>query len=271
MQSGKFIFTFIILITTTSLFGQISSPGVSGAKLASWYAFGLRQDLDSSGHKESMTYVGFGRSSSPDNYQLFSKPSIFVINEEFHHRFDKHWLYSVGLSYRRQNQYEKEDPYLARTPAIKQEFRLYGRMSYLLEYRRIKFVTTFREEVRTFFSPNFDALNENLQLRTRVRTQLKVNLNRRKTHRLSFSAEAFFATQHSILAKQNWSPFNYTETRFSLYYSYSPKKIPLVFDIGYMNYLSGKNKPSSTHYFGVDIVWNNPFGKINSKPVEYLE
>jgi hypothetical protein len=271
MQLSKFIVSLIGLLTTFSLFGQISSPGIGKTNIASWYAFGLRQDLDSSGHKESMTYVGFGRSSSPDNFQLFSKPTIFVINEEFHHRIHKNWLYSVGLSYRRQNQYEKEDPYLARTPAIKQEFRLYGRFAYLLEYRRIKFTTTLREDVRTFFTPNFDALNDNLQLRTRIRTQLKINLNKRKTHRLSFSAEAFFATQHTIDAQQNWSPFSYTETRFNLYYSYSPKKIPFVFDFGYMNYLSGKNKPSSTHYFGVDIVWNNPFGKINSKPVEYLE
>jgi hypothetical protein len=267
------VFISFLSYYSSPIFGQITSPGIGKNHLASWLAVGIRQDLDSTGRKESMTYVGFGRSSHPNNYNLFQRPSIFVLNEEFHHRFARNWQYGIALSYRRQNEYNQDSPFTPLHPRVIQEFRFYARASYVYELPRMKFAFTAREELRNFFSPTFRAMDQNIELRTRIRAQVKVNLDRRKVHKIEFSIEPLFRTQHR-LSTTNWSNFAYTETRFTLFYTLAPKKIPFVFDFGYMNYLVGNAKPSSTHYIGFDIVWNNPFGKPHknhSRPIEYLE
>lgn len=272
MNKSK-IALFLVCMVSGYVNSQITSPGIGRNNAAAWFAAGVRQDLDSTGHKELMTYVGFGRSTQPNSYNLVQRPAIFVVNEEFHHRFARHWQYGIGLSYRRQNLYEKSAPYSRLNPSIMQEIRFYGRISYVYELPRTKFTFTLREEMRNFFEPDFSTVNKNIQLRTRVRAQVKFNLDRRRVHRIELSAEPLFASQHK-LSNRAWSNMDYTETRFTCYYSYAPRKIPFVFDIGYMNYLVGKTKAASTHYIGIDVVWNNPFGKPHkskAKPVEYLE
>lgn len=270
----KLIFIlFTLIVLTQQSYAQISAPGLGDIGAASWFALGLRQDLDSLGHKESMTYIGIGRSSQPNNYRLFSRQNLFVVNEEFHHKFARNWQYSVALSYRRQNMYSKQAPYQKITPKIKQEIRAYGRFAYVYALPKVKFALTFREEFRSFFNPDFSTYYKNIQLRTRIRAQVKVNLDQKKIHRVALSVEPLFKTQHNLKTRK-WSKFDYSDIRFALYYSYSPKKIPFVFDVGYMNYLTGKTKPTTMHYLGVDVVWTNPFGKphkSNAEPIEYLE
>ena len=52
----------IVLMSIPDLsVAQLSPPGLGKAKTASWFAFGLKQTLDSAKKKESMTYIGIGR------------------------------------------------------------------------------------------------------------------------------------------------------------------------------------------------------------------
>jgi hypothetical protein len=241
-------------------FSQISPPGLGKAHDADWFAFGIRQELDTIEGKgwQSISYVGLGRKSNPDNYNPFYKSAILVINQEFYHQFHKTWQYSLALSYRRQDEYLDSNPYEHDNPKLKQEFRLYGRFSYIFSTSRIKLVPIFRQEFRKFYSPNFQNINENFQFRTRLRLQLKVNLDNTKQHRLIASSEQLFS-----ISKENtsdtWTDFNYRESRFSLYYSYSPKTFPFIFSIGYMNNLVGQKNPYDVHYLAFDIVIENPF------------
>ncbi|MCB9188140.1 MAG: DUF2490 domain-containing protein [Flavobacteriales bacterium] len=254
----------LLLITSfliqNYIYGQISSPGLGKTNTADWIAFGVRQELDTIEGKgwQSMTYAGLGRKSNPDNYNLFYKPAIFIVNQEFYHQFHNDWQYSLALSYRRQDEYFDTPPYEHETPRIKQEFRIYGRFSYIFKTPRIKFIPTFRQEFRKFCSPDFKNITENFQLRSRLRLQLTVYLDKNKTHRLIASSEQLFSVSKETTSN-TWTNFNYRESRFSFYYSISPQALPLIFSLGYMNNLVGNKTTFDAHYLAFDIIVENPF------------
>ncbi|WP_442787925.1 DUF2490 domain-containing protein [Flavobacterium suncheonense] len=255
-----FISTLFFCFFFGTVFSQISPPGLGKTQIADWFAFGVRQELDTIEGKgwQSMSYIGVARKSNPDNYNPFYKPAILVVNQEFYHQFHETWQYSLALSYRRQDEYSDQPPYEHDDPRLKQEFRLYSRLSYIFSTSRIKLVPTFRQEFRKFYSPDFKNLDEDFQFRSRLRLQLTVNLDEDKQHRLIGSSEQLFS-----ISKENKSntrtDFKYRESRFSLYYSYSPKASPFIFSLGYMNNLVGQKNPFSAHYAGFDIVIENPF------------
>lgn len=255
-----FIIILFFYLLSPNTFSQISPPGLGKTQIANWFALGLRQELDTIEGKgwQSMSYIGIGRKSNPDNYNPFYKPGIFVVNQEFYHQFHKNWQYSLALSYRRQDEYLDTSPYEHDNPRQKQEFRLYSRISYIFSTPRIKLVPLFRQEFRKFYAPDFRNSAEDFQLRSRFRLQLTVNLDRKKRHRLIVNSEQLFS-----ISKKNtpdtWTDFNYRESRFSLYYSYSPTTLPLVFNLGYMNNLIGQKNPHDAHYVAFDIVIKNPF------------
>lgn len=247
------------LLSLQAAFAQISPPGLGEAKTASWFAVGMRQDLNSNKSWQSMTYVGLGRKSNPTNENPTFKPAILVLNQEFYHPFSKSWQTSFALSYRRQHEYEEESSYLPANPAIQQEFRLYGRMSKSFHVQRFSVTPTFRQEIRRFYRPDFKNSDEPLQLRSRFRVQVSTNLDQKKKHKVMVSSEQLFTTSQTNHTP-TWSKFAYKESRFMLYYSYSPVSLPVTLDIGYMNNLIGKGNPNSVHYIAFDIIVKNPFG-----------
>jgi len=259
MTKTKAIILLIVCLLPKLAYAQISPPGLGAARTADWLALGIRQDLDSLHHWQSMTYVGMGRKSSPTTYNPFAKASIIVLNQEFYYKFHRHWQSSVALSYRHQNEYAASYPYEPESPAFEQEFRLYGRLSYVLEGPRLKFVPTFRQEFRKFYTPTFTTEAETFQLRSRLRLQLTVNLDAAKVHRLILSSEQLFSASE-LSAPNHWTGLVYHESRFVGYYSFSPKSLPLIFDLGYMGDRLGGTAPSYVHYAALDIIWKNPFG-----------
>lgn len=262
----------LLLGVAVSSYSQISSPGLGTANTANWFAFALRQGLDSAGLRQSVTYMGIGSMSDPDHYNPFSKDAIYVINQEFYNKLGKNWQYSVALSYRFQKEYEKTAPYYETSEGAKQEIRLYGRLSYTIHFNKLKWVNTLRGDVRTFYTLHFGQWNEPFELRTRLRSQLMVPFS--KQRRIVASAEALFATSQQLVPEKKWSAFSYTESRLCLYYSAYLFDLPLVVDIGYMNNLLGYEKVIDVHYLMMDLIWENPFGDPKHKkrkPVEYLE
>lgn len=209
-----------------------------------------------------MTYLGMGRISQPDDYDPYRKPSIFVINQEFYHQLPKNWHYSLAISYRRQHEYQDEFPFTHQEPEIRHEFRTYGRVFYSLKTSRIKFTSAFRLEFRKFFSPAIAQSSENFQLRSRFKLQLAIHLDKQKQHCLTAGSEQLFAISKKEDPTQ-WTAFEYKESRFSLYYSFAPQKLPLTFSTGYMYNITGKNDPYDVHYFAFDIVVENPFSRLH--------
>lgn len=255
-----FIIILGLVLFANKSISQISPPGLGKTNIGSWVAVGIRQELDTIEGKgwQSMSYVGLGRKSNPDNYNPFHKAGIFIANQEFYHQFHKTWQYSLALSYRRQDQYLDNPPYEYDKPNLQQEFRVYARLSYLFRTSRIKIVPTVRQEFRKYFTPDFKNASDNFQFRSRFRIQLSANLDRKKKHRLVLSSEQLFSV--GMKSKNNqWTDFNYRESRFSFYYSYSPKTSPFIFNIGYMNNLVGNKKVYTAHYLAFDIILENPF------------
>lgn len=249
-----------ILLSANSAFSQISSPGLGKAKAASWLAIGFSKNLGTikDGGWKSMTYLGLGRKSNPDNKNSFYKPAILVINQEFYHQFHDNWQYSVALSYRKQNEYSDIFPYDEKKPKWQQEFRFYGRFSYIFKTKRIKLTPTFRQEFRKFYAPDFKNAEESVQLRSRFRLQLALNLDRNNTNRLICSSEQLFSIGKET-TPNSWTDFNYRESRFSLYYSHSVTKIPVTLSFGYMKNIVGAKNSYNVDYVAFDMVFNDLF------------
>jgi hypothetical protein len=254
------VFSFLMLVAATGSWAQISPPGLGKTNLSLWTALGVRQALDTANRMQSVTYIGYGQISHPDNYNPVQKPGILIINEEFYHQFNTHLQYSAALSYRNQREYTDTFPYQPDIPAYRHEFRVYSRFSFIDKNERSRLTYTFRQEFRKFFTPDFQNWDESFQLRSRLRFQYLAYLSGNKVHRLSFSAEALFAISRSIAPVKDWGPFRYRETRISLYYSFNPENIPFVFNIGYMSNFIGTGNVHVGHYLAIDLIWENPFG-----------
>lgn len=238
---------------------QISPPGLGAGHMAGWFALGLRQDLDTMDKKESVSYIGYGFKSNPDNYNPYFKSAIMVINQEFYHRFRPHWQYSFAISYRRQDEYMRSFPYEHTMPDHKQELRLYGRYSYMIKKSNFRLTATIRQEYRKFFAPHFTSWKESTQLRSRLRLQGSLNLNKSKTQKITGSAESLFSISRESEPENEWSDFTYGESRFCFYYSLNPKNTPVTFSIGYMNNKVIRPSAYTVHYLAFDIIWDNPF------------
>ncbi len=243
----------ISLFSVLKIHAQISPPGLGETKSAMWSAIGVKQKLD---EKNSLTtYIGTGRISGQEESNPFSYPSIWVINQEFSHKFAPKWKYSAALSYRRQNEYEEnfDEPSI-----IKQEFRLYGKLNYSLSFGKFKWANTLRQEVRKFYDADFAVVPHDFQLRTRLKTQLFFSLDSDSENRLMCSAEALFSIAEDN--RQGWSSLKYKDSRFCFYYTYAPNNLPLVFDIGYMNdHIGNGSHIENVSYLAFDIIVVNPY------------
>lgn len=254
---------FLLGCIGSTLKAQISPPGLGEANTAFWSAFGVKQQLDSLGKKQSLSYIAIGRKSSPDNDNLFSKQAIFVLNHEVYHSFAQHQQYSYAISYRRQPVYESSAPY--EKEGLEQELRLYGRYAYTFDLgKNWTLKNTIRQEFRKFFDPNFHAVEENFQLRTRIKSQLTYQLSSKNNQKLALSAEALFAISYLNDPEPQWTKFGYKEMRLGLYYMFEIPNSPFTVDIGYVDDLI-RNSHSITkggvHYLAADVMWNLPYKK----------
>jgi hypothetical protein len=248
-QVMKKLLPILVVCFAVKATGQISPPGLGDTNTAAWAALGVKEQLDS---LNALTvYAGVGRISGPGSDNPVNKPSIGVLNAELYHIFSKHFKYSYAMSYRRQSQYSGAYPHFLEHPAVKQEFRAYGRLAYSLKANNgSKYSLTLRQEVREFFAPDFNAQSYELQLRTRLKAGVWVPLGS-NANGLTGTAEALF----SISDKQgSWDNYAYKESRFCLYYTYVPAS-HMVVDIGYMNDLMGYGHHiADASYLAVDVV-----------------
>lgn len=250
------LFTLIFCLAfSLKTFAQLTPPGLGETNSAFWSAVGVSQKLNEK--NTSKTYFGTGFISGTDERNPFNAPSIMVLNQEFFHKLNSKWQYSYALSYRRQHEYDEEFDRLEET-GIKQEFRVYGRMGYTAHIGSSKWATTLRQEVRKFYTADFANVPDALQLRTRLKTQLTVPLDNEVHNSIIGSAEVLFAMAQDT--HEGWNQPDYKESRFCLYYSYSPKDYPVILDVGYMNDLIGYGSDTAdVSYLAMDIIIKDPF------------
>jgi hypothetical protein len=253
----------LLLFGSLLLQAQISPPGLGEANTAFWGAFGVRRQLDSLGTKQALSYIAIGRKSQPDQDNLFSKQAIFVLNHEVYHSFAPHQQYSYAISYRRQPQYDEVSPY--EKEGTEQEFRIYGRYAYTFNFgERWKLKNTVRQEFRKFFDPDFHNVEENFQLRTRLKSQITYSLPSQNNQKLALSVEGLFSTSYLNGPDPEWTPFGYREMRIAVYYMFNIPDSPFTVDIGYMDDLirdSHSITKGGVHYLAADLIWNLPYKK----------
>lgn len=249
---------FFLLSSTIS--AQIIPPALGETTINTWFALGVNQKLDTLrvGGWESTTYAGLGMVSHAQQSNPFEDVGILVLNQEFYHNFAKNWQYSLALSYRYQNLFTKEAPFVRTAQRYKQEFRWYGRLSHSFQLNQWTFTPTLRQEVIKYFTPNFENHSESWRLRTRFRVKFALALNHDKSQQLIAYSEQLFSTSRQSTTK-NWSRFKYADSRFALYYSLTPPQHSLTYNLGYMYNLIGGEDSFSGHYLALDIIWKNPF------------
>lgn len=263
----KLISVSSIILLTSTLNAQIIPPALGETNINSWLAIGVKQKLDTLqiGGWESTTYLGIGSVSHVHQSNPFEDLGILVVNQEFFHNFSENWQYSLALSYRQQNLFQKDSPFERADQRYKQEFRWYGRLSHSFKLNKWTITPTFRQEVIKYFTPEFKNHLESWRLRTRFRLKFAFALNTDKSQQLIAYSEQLFSVSQSGLTKK-WDRFEYKDSRFALYYSVTPSKHPLIYNVGYMLNLIGTKNIFSSHYLALDIIWKNPLGgkKIKS-------
>ncbi|WP_161554567.1 DUF2490 domain-containing protein [Sinomicrobium soli] len=250
----KFTFGAVLFfLLMSSAHAQITPPGLGdGVNASSWFAVGVKQDLNAEKGITSTTYAGMGSINGDGNDTPFGRAMIYVINQEIEHHFAKRWKYSGAISYRWQNQFDDAPPYDHR-----QEIRLYGRYSYLIPGTFTNFSFTFRPELRLFYTPEFDPYKNKAQFRTRFASKMTVNLSPDKSKRLIAAAEFLIASNK----EDQWDAWQYRESRFSVYYSHQLPNRNITLNLGYMSNPFGKDFYHVGHYIAFDITLRNPFGE----------
>lgn len=238
---------------------QISPPGLSDTRLATWMAIGLDQKVSKDESWRSTSYVGYGFMSNPEgNYNAFEKPSMLILNEEMKKKLSDHFSITGALSYREQYLYNEEAPYHKADPGLKKEFRLYGKFAYSWIINKTKWNIDFRPEFRRFFLPRYNADDTRHAFRARFKLKSAIPLTADQTHSLIVSAESLFQNERTKPdGRSEWSGFFYDDSRFCVYYRYAPDNWPLYAEIGYMNNLAGKDPTYAMHHIGLDIIFKD--------------
>jgi len=261
---ATYIFCLLLsLMMVGRLFAQISPPGLSDTRLASWMAIGLEQSLSEHPSWQSFSYIGYGfMSNAGGPYHLFENPSMLIINQEFKKKLTAHFSLTGAMSYRRQYRYADDRPYHRTEPPVKTELRTYGKFAYNWTTDKIKWNIDFRPEFRKFFLTGMQGLWPDKALRARFKLKSTLPLTDRLNHFLILSAESLFQSEKMVSdepSQGDWTGFFYDDSRFCIYYRYVPEGWPFYAEIGYMNNLAGKSPAIAMHHIGLDLVFKNVF------------
>lgn len=265
--------TQVRLLRLTALFvllpfksmGQISPPGLEGARLVGWTALGLTQTINP---KWSLTtYTGTSTQSSLNNAAFWKKPAISVLNQEIGYQFTPHWQLVVGCSLRSQSLYEEEPPYEATQPAARTEIRAYARLFFRHQRGKVSWAHSFRPEYRRFFTPDWQRWPTPLQIRLRWKAQFSIPINTAQTAQFIVANEVLTAVSRvhiSPATELRWSSYRFTEDRLSMFVRRLLKKPSLFIDAGVMHQMwwdADSQKLRYTAYLSVDALFRNPFSK----------
>lgn len=246
---------FLFITPNKPLNAQINAPNVDEARLSSWFALGLRQNLRHDGKFYSFSYVGYGRKGASHTGNLFFRSSLAIVNQEFYYNILKNTEVSGALSYRPINEYR------INSPAFRQEFRIYGRVAYITTVGKFRLNIGYRPELRFFLTPNFDAwVSEAIQIRQRLRLQTRFPITKNNIHRITLGAEGLVAQGKPLDGV--WTAWTYRETRITCHYTYAFRKPNCLLSVGCHTYFTQRaNRTDVSNIFSLDAIFQDPFRK----------
>lgn len=252
----------LLLMLHVQMYAQLSPPGIDGAKAVAWGAIGFSQPV---GNKWSVTaYVGGARQSNPNTNNPVHKSAILVINQEWLYNFNAHWQLAVCNSFRTQDIYAHESPYEQGEPGVRNELRYYLRLYYKQPtHGKVSFIYSFRPELRTFYTDNWDFWATNMELRFRLKGQANIPLNESKTNQLIIGNELLSAVDHVDQSGEGWSDYHFTEDRFANFFRHTFAHPAVIVDVGLMHQFWEGKEDHHVHYTGYlsfDVLVQHPFG-----------
>lgn len=250
-----FKMSFLVFLIPLSGYSQIIPAGLGEIDAGSWFALGWQQNIGQN-QWSSTTYFGVGRRNEEGFKNPFQNHALLVLNQEFKNRFHDRWEYSLAGGYRNLTGINNQHP--DKRNDDKQEFRIYGRLSYLYQTGKLRITPTLRQEFIKYYDPDFKDYSESIRLRSRFRVKFYYPIDTKAQHGIAVYSEQLFSISQSGISNE-WGNFRYSDSRFSLYYSWSPSELPLAINVGYMCNVIGKKWDHTAHYLGVDLLLKNIF------------
>lgn len=235
-----------------------------GGKLTLWTALGI--DYKLSPHWTSMTDLGYGCHSDPDNTQLFKRQGLNVLTQDFIYHINDHWRVAVSGGYWRRNAYQDAAPYNSRNfpYEFRNELRPYQRLYYKLNIGQVKITNTFRIDERFYFTQDFhDPWTTPFEFRARYMLDGRRPFTKDKQNWVIVNDEVLTAIDQR--SSGTWSEYQFTENRFSLYYRHTFTKQRVDIDLGLMHQY-WRERPGASNFnisynIMFDIILHDPFRK----------
>jgi hypothetical protein len=256
------------LAAVLSLTAQIGAES-QGGRLTSWTAVGI--DNNMSKNWLSVTDFGYGRHSDPNNNQFYKRQGLIVITQDFIYKVGNHWSFSFSGGYWRRNAYTDLAPYDERTAPyqFRNELRPYQKTYYRFKINNIRVTQVFRTDYRFYWNQDFSGRWPTpFEFRARYRLNFKIPFTRDQQNLIVVDNEILSAVdKYSSAVKastgQEFSAYQITENRFSLYYRRDFNHEKLIIDIGIMHQY-WREAPGATHFntsynLMFDIILRDPF------------
>ncbi len=266
-QRPLWLFIFLAFFSAKKVLSQIGAEA-QGGKLTMWAAVGIDQELTNKWL--SVTDIGYGRHSDPDNYDLTKRLGLNVITQDFVFKPHEHWGYVFSFGYWRRNFYEDNIPYDARpAPYIfRNEIRPYQKIFYTHHINSIKITHLLRTDNRFYYNQYFShAWTTPFEFRLRYMETWRFPLSADKKNWFIAMDEVLTAIDNysKPTAGKNWSPYQFTENRFSVYYRrrLGDKNVDLDFGLmhQYWRDKPGINAFNVSYNLMFDLIIYDPFGK----------
>lgn len=273
------LFLMIILGNNLAV-GQIGAEA-QGGQASLWTAIGIDQRI--AGKWLSVTDLGFGRHSDPDNFLLLKRQGLNVFTQDFVYKANSHWHFTVSSGYWRRNAYDDVSPFDSRaTPyQFRNEIRPFQKIYYLHAIGIIRLQHVLRTDYRFYYNQDFsDVWTTPFEFRARYLQAWKFPLDKKRRNWFIASDEVLSAIDQysgtmTKIQNAKWSPYQITENRFSVYYrrSFIEKRIDIDFGImhQYWREKPGLNTFNISYNLMFDIIIKDPFGKRKTESGEVEE
>jgi hypothetical protein len=261
---------FALVLAAINSYAQIGAEA-QGGQFTMWTALGIDQEI--SKKWLSVTDLGFGRHSDPNNLQVLKRQGLNVVTQDFVYKPNPHWGFAFSFGYWRRNAYEDNTPYDERPVpySFRNELRPFQRINYYHTIKNINVSHSIRADYRFYYDQNFsDVWTTPFEFRARYMQTWKFPLS--KDHKNWFitndevlSAIDRYSGVTALVKNANWSPYQITENRLSVYYrrSFVEKRIDI--DIGLMHQYwrdkPGVNNFSVSYNLMFDIIIRDPFSR----------
>jgi len=266
-------FSCILLFSQTS-FSQIGAEA-QGGKTSLWMALGIDQKI--SNRWASITDIGYGRHSDPNNNALVKRQGLNVVTQDFIYKANAHWFFAFSFGYWRRDFYDDNIPYNSRNYPLqyRNEIRPYQKTYYSHNLKNIIITHVFRTDYRFYYDQTFtDKWPTPFEFRARYLQVWKIPLTKNKKNFIIpidevLTAVDQYATTVASQKNSKWSPYQFTENRLSVYYRRSLLDQKIDFDLGVM-YQYWRDKPGVSTFntsfnLMIDVIIKEPFERKKAK------